>query len=205
MSKVSKKKVIGITGSMGSGKSKVSSLLSKNYPVIDCDKINADLLKKGHKGYDVLLAAGLVSLKENQEINKVQLSTVMFQDEAIKKQVESLLHPLILEAMHAWIDEQTNELVFVEMPILFEIGAQSHFDSVWCVVCEQVIALERLCMYRHINEEEALSRLAHQMPVEEKIKRANQVIYNNGSLTQLEDQIVQCLEREGVWKLKNRA
>ena len=74
MSKMSKKKVIGITGSMGSGKSEISRYLRKKYPVLDCDQVNADLLKKGNLGYQKLNDLHIVELDSNGEIIKERSS-----------------------------------------------------------------------------------------------------------------------------------
>ena len=70
MSKMSKKKVIGITGSMGSGKSEISRYLRNKYPVLDCDQVNADLLKKGNLGYEKLKKMNIVELDSNGQIIK---------------------------------------------------------------------------------------------------------------------------------------
>ena len=95
MSKMSKKKVIGITGSMGSGKSEISRYLRKKYPVLDCDQVNADLLKKGNLGYQKLNDLHIVELDSNGEIIKESLASYMFSNIEHRKQVEAILHPLM--------------------------------------------------------------------------------------------------------------
>ena len=169
MSKMSKKKVIGITGSMGSGKSEISRYLRKKYPVLDCDQVNADLLKKGNLGYQKLNDLRIVELDSNGQIIKESLASYMFSKAEHRKQVEAILHPLIFEQMHKWIYEQESSIVFVEMPILFEISAQDHFDSIWCVVADLDVALSRLQTYRNFTREQALARLVSQMNPEEKM------------------------------------
>ena len=79
MSILSKKKIIGITGSIGAGKSKVAAYLRQTYPVLDCDKVNAQLLKKGNEGYKALRFLGWVPTLENQEIDKKGMAQAMFQ------------------------------------------------------------------------------------------------------------------------------
>ena len=183
MSKLSKKKVIGITGSMGSGKSEISRYLRKKYPVLDCDQVNADLLKKGNLGYQKLNDLRIVELDSNGQIIK---------------EVEAILHPLIFEQMHKWIYEQESSIVFVEMPILFEISAQDHFDSIWCVVADLDVALSRLQTYRNFTREQALARLVSQMNPEEKMAKSDIVLQNNGTVEQLHKQIEEALKEEKV-------
>ncbi len=195
MSELSKKKIIGLTGSMGSGKSQVSKYISKFYPVLDCDRVNATLLERSNRGYEALLQQNLVQLDEDLNIDKVQLAKDMFASETIKQKVESILHPLIFEEMNRWIHQQTSNFVFIEMPILFESDAQSYFDSIWCVVVDEKVALDRLQTYRHISKEDALARLKTQMSPQEKMKRSNVIIENNGTLEELQEKVHILLER----------
>lgn len=198
MSKLSKKKVIGITGSMGSGKSEISRYLRKKNPVLDCDQVNADLLKKGNLGYQKLNDLRIVELDSNGQIIKESLASYMFSKAEHRKQVEAILHPLIFEQMHKWIYEQESSIVFVEMPILFEISAQDHFDSIWCVVADLDVALSRLQTYRNFTREQALARLVSQMNPEEKMAKSDIVLQNNGTVEQLHKQIEEALKEEKV-------
>lgn len=189
MQEMSKTQVIGITGSMGSGKSQVSRLLKKRFPILDCDRVNAKLLEKEQAGWLELKKLAWDIFDENDEINKPALAALMFSDRKKKETVETILHPLIFEKMHQWIDEQTSSLVFVEVPLLFEISAQDHFDEVWCIVCSEKTALYRLENYRHISPSLAKERLAAQMDVKEKIRLSDRVFNNDGTIKQLQEQL----------------
>ncbi|MGI6067943.1 dephospho-CoA kinase [Absicoccus porci] len=196
MSILSKKKIIGLTGSMGAGKSQVSKYVAKRYPVLDCDQVNAHLLEKGQKGYQVLVKKALVPLDEKGNIDKVQMAQQMFQVADRKQRIEDLLHPLILNEMQTWAQAQTVSLVFMEVPLLFESHVESMFDSIWCVVTNQDIALDRLQKYRHFTASQAQARLAYQMDPEVKIRKSDVVIYNNAGLDGLYAQVQKALERE---------
>lgn len=198
MPKLSKKKVIGITGSMGSGKSEISRYLSQNYPVLDCDQVNAQLLEKGNAGYEELKKRKLVDFDADGNINKKSMAAFMFSSDQNRKLVESILHPLIFEQMHQWIKKQKSPVVFIEMPILFEIHAQNHFDSIWCVISDLDVALYRLQTYRNFTREQALARLMAQMNPEEKMAQSNIILRNNGTVLQLHHQIDDALRKERV-------
>lgn len=198
MSKLSKKKVIGITGSMGSGKSEVKRYLSNFYSVLDCDKVNAILLEKGQTGYEQLKKMGILEFDSDMNIDKEKLAKYMFSDNEHKKLVENVLHPLIFEYMNHWIKEQKDGLVFIEMPLLFEIQAQRNFDSIWCVVTDQSIALARLQEYRNFSYEQAIARLSHQMDPELKMKQSHIVLKNNGTKQELYTQIQEALQKEAL-------
>ena len=100
--------------------------------------------------------------------------------------------------IYKWIYEQESSIVFVEMPILFEISAQDHFDSIWCVVADLDVALSRLQTYRNFTREQALARLVSQMNPEEKMAKSDIVLQNNGTVEQLHKQIEEALKEEKV-------
>lgn len=193
MSKLSGSKVIGITGTMGSGKSTVTSILSKHIPTTDCDQLNARLLEKDQPGYLELKKQNLLYTDENLNTDKQQMASRMFTDSEYKKQCEAILHPLILQAMKDWIADQTG-LCAVEVPLLFELGLENEFDEVWCVSCSLPVALERLSSKRNVDPQEARRRLAAQLSPAEKEAKSQKVFYNNGTVEELERNVLQALE-----------
>ena len=169
---------IAITGTIGSGKTEASNYLrSKGYDVFDCDEVNRNILDT--RAYD-LLFSDFEECFEGEELNKTKLSEVIFNDINKKEKLEAILHPLILEQL---LNRNDNPL-FAEVPLLFEVGWDSYFDQTLLIVSDEDLALLRL-ENRGISRNEALNRIKNQMPVEEKIKKATRIIYNNGSLSEL--------------------
>ncbi len=183
-----KQTVIGITGTMGSGKSMVASILKDHIPTNDCDAINADLQKPGHAGWQALQKAGLLFVNENGQLDKQQLADALFEDPSLRQQIESVLQPLIIEAMDTWIDKQQGPCA-VEVPLLFECGLQDHFDQIWTVTCSPDTALARLQNGRNIPEQEAKRRLALQMAPEQKAALSDVVFTNDSTPEDLKVQI----------------
>ena len=109
MSKLSKKKVIGITGSMGSGKSEISRYLRKKYPVLDCDQVNADLLKKGNLGYQKLNDLRIVELYSNGQQALARLVSQMNPEEKMAKSDIVLQNNGTVEQLHKQIEEALKE------------------------------------------------------------------------------------------------
>ncbi|MBQ0065785.1 MAG: dephospho-CoA kinase [Firmicutes bacterium] len=196
MSTMSKKKIIGLTGSMGAGKSQVSYFIQKEFPVLDCDRVNAQLIEPGHEGFEILKEKGLIHVLADGQMDKAKLAKDMFTDPEIKKEVEGILHPLIFKKVEEWVESQTSEMVFVEVPLLFEIHSESHYDEIWCVVASEEVSLYRLEAYRHISKEEAKRRWANQWSVSDKIKKSDVVIENNGTLEELEEKVKELLRKE---------
>ena len=188
-------KKIALTGMMGAGKSSVIAILQElNIAFLNCDAINAQLLRKGEIGYQRILASfEEVLVDANQELDRQAISDMIFSDPQKKKRLEQILHPLIqAEIMHAC--EQTSKpLIVVEVPLLFEVHWEAYFDEIWVVVCEREILLERLQQGRHIQREEALRRLAAQMSEEEKCHRADVILHNDGDRKALREQVIKAL------------
>lgn len=186
MSRMSDQKIIALTGSMGSGKSSAGRILARSFPVADCDVINARLLEEGQKGLQALQQAGLLPAGKP---DKKQMAARMFSDPGYRQHVERILHPLILQELDAWAARQEASVVFAEVPLLFESGLQDHFDGIWCVICSQETALERLETGRGYTRPEALARLKAQWDPEKKAAASDWVLENSGTLEDLERQI----------------
>lgn len=186
--KTSKQTVIGITGTMGSGKSMAASILKDQIPTNDCDAINAGLQKPGQPGWKALEQAGLLFVDANGQLDKQKLADALFEDPKRRQKIESLLQPLIIEAMDAWIDQQQG-VCAVEVPLLFECGLQDHFDQIWTVTCSPDTALKRLQSGRNIPKQEARRRLALQMAPGQKAELSDVVLANDSTPQDLKAQI----------------
>ncbi len=188
---------IGLTGVMGAGKSSVIRLLNRHdIDVLDCDEINRELLKKGNAGYLAITAAfGKSLLDQNGALDTEKMSDFIFSDTQKKEQAESLLHPLIQQEIKRYVEECDKTIVVVEVPLLFEVHWEAFFDELWVVACEHALLLQRLKQYRSIDAQEALKRMKYQLSQEEKCARADIILYNNGSMEQLDKQLSKELKR----------
>lgn len=187
---------IGITGSIGSGKSEVIKILEKmQICVLDCDKINTQLLKKHAAGYNALKAHLDYDIFDlNNDIDRKKLSD-LFNDFELKAKVEKLIHPLIIEKLFTEFDKYHDEqIIGVEVPLLFEAAMEDYFDECWVVISDMNLRLERLLKNRNISNEVAKRIIKHQMSQEEKIARSDVIIDNNGTLEQLKEQICDILK-----------
>lgn len=189
-----KVKTIGITGSMGAGKSTITRLLGQFIPVSDCDAINARLLEPSQEGFEALRKAGLLRLKKDGTVDRQAMADTIFSNPEKKKAVEAILHPLILGKMRQWMRAQDG-LCAVEVPLLFEAGLEDEFDAIWTVVCSEKTALHRLEQGRQIPAAEARRRLGTQYPPARKAAGSDEVLTNDGSLNDLDRQIAALLRK----------
>ena len=164
---------IALSGVMGAGKSTVIEILKEaGIPVFDCDRINHELLQPGEPGYTALLEKyGSAVLLKNGELNRAALSDLMF-GQGERENVD-------------------------EIPLLFEIGWQKHFDETWVVACDEQLLLKRLEEGRGIAREEAGRRLSAQLSQQEKIALCDVVLYNNADKEALKEQVLRNLKRAG--------
>lgn len=186
------KRKIAISGTIGSGKSTVLNYLKeKGYAVFSCDEYNAFLLKKDNMGY-LLIKEAFPEVFINDELDKKALSNIIFNNPEKKEILENIQHPLIIEEMLR--QKEKNDIFFAEVPLLFEKNLQDYFDLCLLVVTDEDKAIERL-QNRGFTYTSAKERILNQMPVEIKMKRADEIIYNNDSLADLYRQIELFLDK----------
>ena len=179
---------IGITGSIACGKSTICRYLqSKGYTVIDTDKLSYSLTTKGNLCYnDIVQFFGKEILLETGEIDRKKLGNIVFNDKRKKEELEKIIHPHIRRAIEDYNDE---EIVFFEVPLLYESHMGNLFYKVITVYAKEDLQIKRLMERNNISLEEAINRINNQMNVKEKIKRADYVIDNSKTLEESFKQI----------------
>ena len=192
--------IVGITGGIACGKTTVSDLLAEKGAIpINADEIGHQLLQADSPvigeltdafGQDILEASGDVSRKK--------LGAIVFKDKAAREQLNSILHPLIIERSrgHArqLVTEDPTCVVLLDAPLLIEAGAYDTVDLIVVVTASSETQLRRtlersIAQGRPLTETEIQARIDAQMPVTEKVKYADVVIENDGTLEELHRQV----------------
>jgi dephospho-CoA kinase len=184
--------VIGITGSIASGKSALRDLLAPLLPAaaLDADLIARSLLEND-AGVRARVAAEISphSYQTDGSANRLEIRRIIYSDPAAKSRLEAILHPLVRAA---WTDaaslaRKEQRHLLVDIPLLFETNAAGHFDFVITIACSPEVQMARLAG-RGMDPDLARNILATQMPAAEKISRSTHVIWNDGDLAALEAQ-----------------
>ena len=187
-----------MTGGIGSGKSRVASLLGRLLTgiVISADDVCRELLEAGREGYlQFVRSGGTQFLDGDGVINRVKLREKIFADPALRDQLEAILHPLVLERIQAVAEDAPDSFVIAEVPLLFERGWQDHFDTIIAVSSPQDVVVQRVVDRDRISREDVGKIIAVQMPMEEKNSRADHVIDNSADWQESEKQVVDLAAR----------
>lgn len=190
-----KSRIIGLTGSISTGKSTVSNYLKeKGYKVIDADEITHELMQKGNANYvKIVEHFGDSILDENFEIDRKKLSKIVFSDENELKMLNNLTHPNIFNKIKKTIEISDEKIIFLDIALLIEFIKDEKWDisldEIWLVYVNRNIQLERLIKRNNFSKEEANSRINAQMNIDEKIGYADFIIHNDRDLEYLYEQI----------------
>ena len=189
-------KVIGITGGIASGKSYVSSVVKKaGYPVIDADAISKELSKKDMPVYNAIVRTfGESYLDGNKNLDRQKLASLIFNDKQAKGLLNGISHPLIIDEMERQIKNAESDLVFVDVPLLYESNIEYMFDKIVCVYLPRTIQIERLMKRDNITYEYAVKKVESQKSLEEKKKLADFVINSSNSFDYVDKSVIELIK-----------
>ncbi len=196
-------RIIGITGGIASGKSTVTEFLrQQGYQVIDADQVVHELQEPGERLYQALLSTfGLAILQEDGRLDRPKLGAMIFGNPQLLAQSSQLQNEIIREELDRRRDllAETEDIFFMDLPLLFELQYEDWFDQIWLVDVTEKTQLSRLMTRNALSQAEAEKRIAAQLSLQEKRKRADVLIDNNGSLEETQEQI-----RDALKKLERR-
>lgn len=193
-------RVIGLTGGIASGKSVVTHHLHElGALVIDADQLAREAVAPGgHALAAIVECFGSGVLTGNGSLDRKKLAGIVFNCQEAREKLNSIIHPLVIGETKRLIGqykrEKTGDVVVVDAPLLLETGMATIVDQVWVVAVPENIQIERLMKRDAISEEEARLRMASQMSLADKLKRADRVIDNSGSIDHTMQQV------DTLWK-----
>ena len=192
--------IIGITGSIGSGKTTVAKLFSKHwYNRIDADEIGHEILKKDSIVYKKIIEnLGNGILDKKKSIDRKKLGDIVFKDNKKLQKLNSIMHPIIIENIKNQIKKikkkcKDKTRIVIDAPLLLETKTKNLVDKVIVVKCDKKNIIQRL--NKKYPEEKIEKILKSQMLLNEKIKYADFVIDNNRDLKHLEKQVKKIIQK----------
>jgi dephospho-CoA kinase len=186
------KNLIGLTGGIGTGKSTVANYLATvyNLPILDADIYARDAVSVGSPillqiaakyGQDMILNDG--------NLNRSKLGEIIFSSPEERHWLESLIHPYVRKCFDQAIKESSANTLILVIPLLFEANLQSLVNQIWVVSCSPQQQQQRLIARNNLTPEQAIARINSQLPIGEKIARADVVLDNSLTLESLLKQI----------------
>ena len=191
---------VGLTGGIASGKSTVSGMFTDlDVPVIDADLIAREVVAPGSRALGAIVDAfGEEILTDNKSLNRARLAEIVFSDPPKKKILEGILHPEIIAEQDRRLRDLEREggtpVAIVDAAVMIESGSWKRFDSLVVVDCDESQQICRLRRRNGMNEEEAIKRVNAQMPLSEKVKYADHVIDNRGSIDDTRKQVEELMK-----------
>ena len=177
---------VALTGGIATGKSTVMRLLrARQIPTIDADVLAREAVAPGTPGLRALIERfGEALLDAHGAVDRRALATLVFSDSRARRDLERIVHPAVYDAITRWLTglgPQT-PLAVADIPLLFETGHEGDFDRVVVVACSPDEQVRRVTARDGVTEAEARARMAAQWPIEDKVARADHVVWTMGSL-----------------------
>ena len=182
---------IGITGSIGMGKSTVSSIFrNNNIKVWDADFEVHNLYKKGKEGYNSIISI-YPELKDKVEINRKKVSNLLREKKIDLKLIEEIIHPLLIRSREEFIKKnKKDKLLIFDIPLLYETKAYIWLDYVINVFCSKKNQIERLKKRENFDIKKINYLISKQISVNQKNKKADYIINTDQDLKQVERQVI---------------
>ncbi len=187
------KRLIGLTGGIATGKSTVANYLATAYnlPILDADvyarnavSVGSPILSQIAQRYgksEILLADG--------NLNRAKLGEIIFHQPEERIWVENVIHPYVRNWFLKTINESSATTLVLVIPLLFEAGLENLVGEIWVVSCSEAQQKQRLIQRNNLTNEQAAARINSQLPLSEKIARADFVLDNSSTLESLLQQI----------------
>ncbi len=180
--------IIGLTGGIASGKSTVSTMLSDlGLPVIDADVVAREIVEPGQRAFnDIVKEFGPQVVSTDGRLDRKVLGELIFKDSKLRLKLNSITHPRLWEVFNYRMQElpPNVNIVIWDVPLLLETDMDKKVDEVWLVWVDEDQQIKRLMKRDQLTETEARSRLQAQMPIGQKMKRADRLIDNRGTVEQ---------------------
>lgn len=194
---------IAITGGIASGKTQVTNyLISKGYTVVDADRMSREMTAPGGKAMPYILEHfGPSFILEDGGLDRAAMRDLVFRDPSWKSVLEEGTTKVVLEDIEAIKRERAasgDKVLFFDIPLLFETGSEDDYDAVWVVTADYELRKKRIMERDGIDGTLIDLIMDSQEEEEKKVKLADNVIYNNGTLEELRESVDRTLRSYGL-------
>lgn len=183
--------IIGLTGGIGSGKSAAAEyFIELGIDVIDADEVSKNILVKNENAKKAFTDRFGEKYIKNNQIDRKALREDIFQDEAKRKNLESIIHPIVRDEIGQFLVNSKSIYKIVMVPLIIETNSVEFYDKIIVVDCETNLQIERASSRDNQNKENIINIMNNQATREERLKIASFVIENNSNLDDLRDAVI---------------
>ena len=192
--------IIGVTGSIGTGKTTVAKMLRRlGARVVDADDISHRVMEPGNPAWKKIVSRfGRKVLRRDGYIDRRALGAVVFSDREKLRKLCAILHPEVYRRMRAIVNRtrraDSSAVVALDVPLLLETGGQKYIDKLIVVSAPREVQVRRACRKFGLSRAQIIRRIRTQMPLGRKVKAADFVVDNGGSMLSTEKQV------RAIWK-----
>ena len=185
---------IALTGGIATGKSHVRARFEDlGVPTIDSDVLAHQAVAPGSAGLAAVVARfGPDVLDSQGQLDRKRMANIVFSNPLARKTLEAIIHPEVQRETNAWfagLDSRRHPFAIADIPLLYEVNRDRDFDAVIVVACDPQTQLQRVMARDALSEAEAQRRIRAQLPIEDKIRRADFVIHTGGSIEDTNRQV----------------
>ena len=183
--------IIGLTGGIGSGKSAAAEyFIELGIDVIDADEVSKNILVKNENAKKAFTDRFGEKYIKNNQIDREALREDIFQDEAKRKNLESIIHPIVRDEIGKFLVNSKSIYKIVMVPLIIETNSVEFYDKIIVVDCETNLQIERASSRDNQSKENIINIMNNQATREERLKIASFVIENNSNLDDLRDAVI---------------
>jgi dephospho-CoA kinase len=186
-----------LTGGIATGKTHVLSRIREaGVPVVDADVLAREAVGSGSAGLAAVVERfGQRVLTSDGRLDRALLGDLVFRDEAARRDLENIIHPVVRRGIAEFFERLPADTPFAvaDIPLLYETHRERHFDKVVVVACAPATQAERVMARDGLGREDAERRIAAQLPIEEKVRRADYVIRTDGTFAETDAQVARVL------------
>jgi dephospho-CoA kinase len=189
---------VGLTGGIATGKSYVvRRLRAAGVPVVDADVLAREAVARGSGGLAAVVARfGADVLTPEGDLDRARLGDLVFRDEEARRDLENIVHPIVRRGIAEFFERVPPDslLAVADIPLLYETRRERHFDKVIVVACAPTTQIDRVMARDGLSRDAAERRLAAQLPIGEKERRADYVIRTDGTHEETDAQVTRLLD-----------
>jgi dephospho-CoA kinase len=189
-----KKPLVGVTGIIGSGKSTVAKQFEKLENIVfNSDESAREITRESETLQEIQQQYGVAILNSSGQLDREKMAQLVFQNPAQLKKLNQIIHPRVREKMWEFVEKGQNNssvnLILVDSPLIYETDLHRYLDFIIVVAAPEETCIERVKKRNNLSRVKIMERISQQIPLEEKIKKADFVIYNEKKVTDLTEQV----------------